>query len=79
MHAACASENNSAALLVVQTLLDADADPSSVNNVRNSAFHIDCHNGNYQILEYLLTQDHETDVSELKNSHHQVELGQGAF
>jgi len=72
LHAACASENSSGALIVVQTILDADADLSSVNNARNSAFHIACHNGNHQILEFLLTQEYDTDIYDLRNSHHQV-------
>ncbi len=73
LHVACASENPSGALLVVQTLLDADADFSSVNAAKNSAIHIACLNGNHQILEYLLSQmDDEMEISELRNMQLQV-------
>ena len=69
---ACASENSSGALIVVQTLLDADADLTSVNNARNSAFHIACLNGNHQILEFLSAQEIFSEIWELRNSYLQV-------
>jgi len=39
---ACASECPSGALLVVQTLLDADADFTVVNAAKNSPIHVAC-------------------------------------
>ena len=72
LHVACASENSSGALIVVQTLLDADADLTSVNNARNSAFHIACLNGNHQILEFLSAQEIFSEIWELRNSYLQV-------
>lgn len=42
LHVACASENQSGALLVVQTLLDASADFMAENFAKNTPIHVAC-------------------------------------
>jgi len=73
LHVACASENQSGALLVVQTLLDASADFMAENLVKNTPIHVACLNGNSQILEYLISQmEEDLELTELVNIHGQV-------